>query len=122
MLEVCYLNVLVLMIFVVEACCIAPIDNQTQISSFVCICSCSLLSNFVNYHFDCSTTIPFFSKFIAYIKWKKNLHYVFLCFFKVHILHLPCSQIVHVHFFQVCQLLSNVVCRLTSVFQTSLNK
>ncbi len=51
MLEVCYLNVLVLMIFVVEACCTAPIDNQTQSSSFVCICSCLLLSNFVNYHF-----------------------------------------------------------------------
>jgi hypothetical protein len=34
MLEVCYLNVLVLMIFVFEVCCIAPIDNQTQSSSF----------------------------------------------------------------------------------------
>ncbi len=92
MLEVCYLNVLVLMIFVIEVCCTALIDNQTQSSSFVCICSCSLLSNFLNYHFNRSTTIPLFCKFIAYIKWKKNLRYVFLWFFQVHI-----SYIYFVH-------------------------
>jgi len=33
MLEVCYLNVLVLVIFIVEACCVTPIDIQTSSSS-----------------------------------------------------------------------------------------
>jgi riboflavin transporter FmnP len=87
MLEVCYLNVLVLMIFVIEACCTTQFDNQTQSSSLVCICLCSLLSNFVDYHFNCSTTIPLFSHCLHQVEEKSPL-----CFFQVH---MSCICFVH---------------------------
>jgi hypothetical protein len=84
MLEVCYLNVLVLVISIVEACCVTPIDIQTSSSSSFHICSCSVLSNFVNCHFGCSTTIILFSKFIVCIKLKQNFRSAPLHFFQVH--------------------------------------
>ncbi len=122
MLEVCYLNVLVFMMSLKHVVQLQLIIKLNMLKF------CLHLFMFVAFKL-CQLTFRLLTEY-PFVLQVHCLHQVeekfplcsFVCFSSSHVLHLLCLQIVHVHFFQVCQLLSSIICRLTFIFQTSLNK